>query len=316
MTGFTNKLIDLHHHILPPAYVKSERDRLLRSAPAYAWTLDWTPEFSLEQMDRAGIATAVTSISTFGLNARDPAGKASLARECNEYAAWLRDEYPGRFGMFASLPLPHVREALDEIAYAFDHLNADGVCLMTNYGGLWPGDASFAPIFDALNERGALTFFHPTVSDRCADLIAEIPNAFLEYPFDTTRAIGSLLYSGTISRADRIRFLFSHGGGTLPMVAHRLAMIAQIRPELAARVPNGVLPTLSTLYFDTCSVTNDAAFSALSRIAAMNHIVYGTDSPYGQPPSMRDFEDLRLSDGDLLAIGRGNAASLLHRVGP
>jgi hypothetical protein len=58
------RLIDTHHHIYPPDYVGPNLDRLLKDAsalPASAYT-SWTPQSALEQMDKAGIATAIVSI--------------------------------------------------------------------------------------------------------------------------------------------------------------------------------------------------------------------------------------------------------------
>src|ERR1041384_2688685 len=55
--------IDVHHHFAPPAWVSEVRGRPLLQ-PA---NTTWTPEKSLEDMDRAGAAAAVVSITNPGL---------------------------------------------------------------------------------------------------------------------------------------------------------------------------------------------------------------------------------------------------------
>jgi hypothetical protein len=55
-----------------------------------------------------------------------------LTRECNDYGAKLKRDYPDRFGLFASLPLPDVEGALAEIDYAIDVCQADGFILMAS----------------------------------------------------------------------------------------------------------------------------------------------------------------------------------------
>ena len=148
--------IDTHHHILPPPYLSKERDRIRASAPNHsAQAFDWSPAKALEAMDRAGIATAVTSISAPGIGFGDAAESRRMARECNEFAARMASDHRGRFGVFAALPLPDVDGSLREIEYALDVLKADGVGLMTHYGDLWPGDARLAPVFEEL-EPGEL----------------------------------------------------------------------------------------------------------------------------------------------------------------
>jgi hypothetical protein len=59
--------IDTHHHILPPTYLAEERERILRTVRTDESVLEWSPERSLDEMDRNGIATAVTSISHPGV---------------------------------------------------------------------------------------------------------------------------------------------------------------------------------------------------------------------------------------------------------
>jgi 6-methylsalicylate decarboxylase len=61
-------LIDVHHHIMPPAYAAVVGPGFLARNPHNAaQVLRWTPAGSIEAMDRTGIATSITSISTPGV---------------------------------------------------------------------------------------------------------------------------------------------------------------------------------------------------------------------------------------------------------
>ena len=113
--------IDVHHHLLPPAYVTAAGPALIAQAPDFAFVLrDWSPARSIEAMDQSGIATAITSLSTPGVFSAGAAGARALARACNDFAAGMMRDHPGRFGMFATLPMPDVDGSLAEIAYALD----------------------------------------------------------------------------------------------------------------------------------------------------------------------------------------------------
>src|ERR1700693_6345490 len=102
---------------------QSSRRRRMPARGLRAWR-------SCEAMDRYGIATGILSISTPGPWFGNIEESKRLARECNDYAAEMMREHPGRFGLFAALPLP-ADAALREIEYAFDTLHADGVAVMT-----------------------------------------------------------------------------------------------------------------------------------------------------------------------------------------
>lgn len=126
------RIIDVHHHVYPPIYVTE----LARANQANALTAakDWAVEKSLADMDQAGVATAIGSITTPGVSFADDALARRLARECNEFMARLAADHPGRFGFFAILPWPNADACLQEIAYALDTLHADGIGMLTNYG--------------------------------------------------------------------------------------------------------------------------------------------------------------------------------------
>jgi 6-methylsalicylate decarboxylase len=304
--------IDVHHHIVPPRWLAEERERMSSRAMDFARVAQWTPAMSLEAMDQNGIATAVTSISTVIVRPDAPDAAHGLARECNEFAARLVGDHPGRFGTFALLPLPHVEECLKEIDYAASALKADGYKLQTNYEDKWPGDPAFAPVFDELNRRKATVFFHPTVASCCTGLLPGINPPLMEYPFDTTRAIASLLFGGTFQRCPDIQFIFAHGGGCMPMLAYRIGGLARSRKDLADKLPNGIVPELQKLNFDVVSVTNPPAMAALLKLTTPRRLLFGSDCPYVRiENTVGELQQTGLSAADLAGVERGNALALM-----
>src|SRR5207249_10297019 len=105
--------IDVHHHHTPPPYLAAITARSITGP-----VREWTPEKSLADMDRGGVATALPSITTPALSLLDEADARKLARECNNYSATLVADGTARFGMFAVMPTHHVDATLNEIAYA------------------------------------------------------------------------------------------------------------------------------------------------------------------------------------------------------
>jgi 6-methylsalicylate decarboxylase len=305
--------IDTHHHVYPPRYLAQERERIQKTTHAlFARLLEWTPARALEVMDRNGIATAIASISAPGIWFGDAEAAHRSARECNEYCARLASDHKGRFGQFAAIPLPDVDGSLREIEYLYDTLKADGIALTTNYDDKYPGEDAFTPVFDELNRRKAVVYFHPTAASFAFNRVKDIPPPTIEFPFDTTRTITSLLFSGTFSRCPDIRWIFSHGGGALGMVANRLVGLSRTRPELAARVPGGVKQELSKLYLDVVGVTTPGALHAVLDIVPVSQLLFGTDFPFWAPDiTIKGLAGLKLSATDLQAIERDNALKLL-----
>jgi len=308
--------IDVHHHILPPNYVRLVGDERIGPLLVAGKTPVWTPQHSIEAMDRNGIEKSITSISAPGLWLGDTESTRRLTRECNDYAAKMRQDHPGRFGLFASLPLPDVEGSLREIAYALDELKADGIGLLTNYDGKYPGDVAFAPVFEELNRRKAVVYFHPTEAPCCAAHGVGVPAATLDFPFDTTKAITSMLFAGTFARCRDVRFIFSHAGGTVPFLAERIARL-QVRPEFKASVPDGVMFELKRLFFDTALSANELAFSALLKLVAPEQVLFGSDYPFAPETTMtatvKGLTELGLPAEVLRAIERTNALKLFAR---
>lgn len=303
--------IDIHHHHAPPGFIK-EITRLKTGQHAL---LEWTPQKSIEDMDKAGVMTAMTSLAPPGVWNGDDNAARLLARECNDYAARLVADFPGRFGIFAALPLPDVDASLREVEYAFDVLHADGVGLMTSYGNKWLGDKAFAPVMDELNRRKAVVYTHPTVCPCCKGLIAEVPDHLIEFSTDTTRTIFSLLLTGTAHRCRDINFIFSHAGGTMPYLTERITWWARVHKDVANQLPNGPLPELQRFYYDTAFSANRYALSCLLELVPVSQVLYGTDFPFrSSEENIQGVIDYGFSASDLRKIDRDNALRLLPQL--
>lgn len=307
-------LVDVHHHLFPPAYMKARSGDVAARSRGYTQVLEWTPEKSLAEMDAAGTRTAVLSMTAplwFG----DAPEARALARQTNEYAAGLARDYPGRFGSFAALPLPDVDGSITELGFALDTLKIDGVGLLSNYNDKYLGEPQFEPLLAELDRRSAVAYVHPTVASCCQNLVPSISPAFLELPFDSSRTITSLLYAGAFARYPNIQWIFSHGGGAIPFLADRVSQWAKARPDLAAKLPEGPMAYLRKLNFDTASVTSRPALAALRALVPWNQVLFGTDYPYVNTAVQRDELAANLKDhAALRAIEHGNARRLLPKL--
>lgn len=310
-------LIDTHFHFYPPAYQKAFNDwEDARKLPRSAVQSEWTREKALEAMDQNGIRVSLLSLpSTAGLwfNA-GPEGAASMVRTCNDFGAQMVRDFPGRFGLLAPLSMLDIDVTLKEIEYVFDTLKADGVGLQTNYGDKWLGDAFYRPVFDELNRRKALVYVHPLAAACCANLSVGTFPAVIEVPHDTTRTVTSLLLNGGFARNRDVRWLFSHAGGTIPMMAGRINAFYANSPKRAEFAPDGIENELRKLYYDTANATFAPNMTALMKLVPVSQITFGTDYPYFKLDQFGALRQSGLSESDLQAIGSGNAIKLVPRL--
>lgn len=307
--------IDLHHHFMPPLFEQTAREHKKFISALAGLTI----ARSLETMDRNGVQTSVLSMPSPGVWYNDVPLARRLARENNEYAARAISDHPGRFGMFASLPLPDVEGSLVEVAYALDVLKADGIHMWTSYGDFWLGDARLRPLLEELNRRKAVVYTHPTTPNCCGNLMPDIPTFMVEYGTDTSRTIASLVFSGAASTYPDIRWIFSHAGGTMPFLVERYVLQGRLlkdNPEAMKKIPNGVMYELQRMRFETAQAANPYALGPLTRLVPKTQIYFGTDFPYRDiADNVQGLADCGLlNQKELLDVERANAVRLFPRL--
>ena len=300
--------VDVHHHFLPPRHL--ERILALRESGRPP---QWSAEMSLDQMDRNGVATAVVSIVQPGIWFGNNEEARGLARMCNEYGTQMAKDHPGRFGLFAALPLPDIEGSLREIEYAFDTLHVDGIGLLTQHDGKYLGDPAFAPVLDELNRRKAVVYVHPTQPNCCMGLVKGVTVSTIEYATDSTRTIASVLFSGTAARCPDIRFIFSHGGGTLPFLIGRFERLAAERKD--SFLPQGAGPELRKFYYEVAQANHAGALAALLEIAPLSNVLYGSDYPFRPVSEVTEGVDkYHFTGPQRRAIERENAVRIMPRL--
>jgi len=302
--------IDTHHHIVPASYAAWLRKKGLEAGGLPI--PEWSTDSAIALMDKYRIQTAIMSISTPGVHLGDDDEAREKAREVNEYAADAVRKHPSRFGFFATLCLPDVKGSLDELAYAFDKLHADGVVLLANSRGIYLGDRSFDPLFDELNRRKAVVFIHPSQLYG-VDPVKGMPPFIADFLLDTTRAAVRLAGSGTLDRCPDLKVILSHAGGFVPYAAYRIAGAASPKRDFAEG-----LAQLQKFYFDIAISGSPTALPGLMALAKPDHVLYATDWPYASDAIVGTFtgmyESYSFSDAQRASIDRGNAEALFPRL--
>jgi len=301
--------IDVHHHIAPPGYSSALKAMMRGHAK-------WSPQGSIEEMEKSGIATCFTSLINPGMQAwmGDVENSKKIARLSNEYAATLMRDYPGRFGSFASIPFPDIDGSLREIEYAYDTLKADGIYLWTSYQGRLLGDPAFFPILEELNRRKAIIYTHPATPACCSKIMPYVSINAIEGPVDTTRTMISLVFQGGAAKYPDIRWIFSHSGGVTPFLLSRFQR-EETEKNRKNVMPNGLMHELRKFYYDTAQGHHDGALKALFSIIPPSQVLYGTDYPFWDGRKVTsDFDKAGLSGADRMAIDRENALRLFPRL--
>ncbi|MEU0508022.1 MULTISPECIES: amidohydrolase family protein [Amycolatopsis] len=314
--GVAEGAVDVHSHFLPLVYrqaltgLGSDLPDNIPSLPT------WSAAAQIAGMDTLGIATAILSISSPGVLLPEREATVALARSVNDAGAEIVRGRPDRFGHLASLPLPHVEDSVRELERAFDELGADGITMLTNYAGRYIGDPMFRPVLEELDRRAAVVLVHPTAppNHEAVSFGRMIP--MLEFPFETTRAFTDLVLGGSTRRFPRIRWIVSHAGAALPVLAERVAWVSRLLSSDVAGAD--VHAEFAKLHYDLAGTVLPTQLPALLSWVGGDRVLYGSDMTFTPVEALIPLAE-QLSTTEHLSgryrdVLRGHAELLFPRV--
>lgn len=302
--------IDVHHHFISPAWKKQlAKWNAVHPIQGHETHQSYDAVKDIAAMDKDGTAISFLSVTTPGMWFGDIDETRRVVREQNDYGAQLVRDYKGRFGHFATVPLPDVEAALREIAYAYDTLKVDGISLITSYNDKWLGDKTFAPMWDELNRRKAVVYIHATAPGCCyyGNFVESVPGPIpLEFNSDLARAIASVISSGIAARTPDVTYIWSHGGGSI--WAQRYINANDLANPTD---PKSKMFHLRRFYYDTAAANDSLHLGILKLAIPVSQILFGTDYPWGSAAATAaGLQRSGLNAAELRAIGRENALKI------
>ncbi|KAH7320280.1 hypothetical protein B0I35DRAFT_431084 [Stachybotrys elegans] len=304
--------IDVHHHIIPPAFAKAwsedpKQSQGMKLPP-------WTPEHSLEFMKRHDIGFSIVSLGAPATSIGSGESTTSFCRQMNEYSAELCKQYPDKFGFFATLPsLEDTEGCIGEIRYAVEELGANGVNILTSYGDKYLGHADFQPIWDELNRLKTVVFIHPGIESPI-DAITEpgmLPKPIFDWTHETTRAAIHLISTNTLKPRPGVKVILPHGGGTLPYIANRVAQLGSAFKLFAdGKTAEEFLEEVRGFYYDVAFAGYEEPLGLLLGFVKPGHLLYGTDYPFGREDMVKQQLDAL---GKVLEVQSEGVAQSVYR---
>ncbi len=267
----------------------------------------------ISDMDKAGVDVAVVSLTCPNVYWGGEAISLRAAQLVNDSMSAAQRSFPDRIRWMASLPWQYPDRALAELDRACA-TGAVGVMVLANIDGASLSDPKFDEVWAEIDRRALPVLVHPSAPPgiEALDLARHYLVATVGFTFDTTLAVGRLIFDGFLDRFPNLKLIAAHAGGALPYLVSRMDHWHRTYEELRQHAPDAPSEYARRVYFD--SVTYDRrALELCVAIAGPDHVMYGSDYPHkvGDMSGCLELVDT-LSDSVASAIRGGNAERIFQ----
>ena len=318
--------IDLHHHFFPEEFIgqgkklypdwsirQDAQGRRWATYPSGSFPLS-SPEERLTEMDALGIDIAVIAIP--GINNFLSSKDLGLYRLINDYLSDLAKQYPQRFKSLAMVPLDDVGLAIEELGRAIEQKGMSGIALGSNILGRPLDSPEFLPFFEEVNRRGLAIILHP--GEPAGSQVMRQHNliTLVGFPFETSLAATRLVLSGYLERFPNINLVLPHLGGAVPYLLERVDFHYWEHGGNYPGLSQAPSLYLKKLYYDTAIGYHMPALRCAYESVGADHLVFGTDYPFGfitgfTEKTIASLEKLGLSAEQKEKIYSANALKIL-----
>jgi aminocarboxymuconate-semialdehyde decarboxylase len=240
----------------------------------------WSPEKRIEECDAQNLDVQVLSTVPVMFNYW------ARSQDCADTSKFLNDgiaeiilKYPQRFIGLGTVPLQDTNLAVKELERCKE-IGLVGVQIGSNVNQLNLSEPQFFDFFKACESLSMAIFVHPWEMMGEAQMRKYWLPWLVGMPAETSRAICSLIFSGTLEKCPNLRICFSHGGGSFPSTIGRIEHGFEVRPDLCT-IDNPVNPQeyVRKIYYDSL-VHSPEMLRFLVDLAGAERVALGTDYPF------------------------------------
>ena len=332
--------IDVYNHILPKPYF----DKMTSMSEKGAYMMKRVTDIPMlydvkarfEKIDQFGEDyVQILSLNLPPLEViAGPEDSPELARVANDSMAEVVSDHPHRFpGFVASLPLNNIEATLEETDRAIKTLGAKGIQIGSNVNGRPLDDPEFNPLWAKMAEYDLPIWLHPTRS------AGDIPDYQTEqrsyydmwwvfgWPYETSVAMGRLVFSGIFDRHPDIKIIAHHMGGMVPYFEGRVGPgLDQLGKRNDDPIDVGAQAKLEKrpfdyfrmFYADTAVFGSIAATECGLAFFGSDRVLFASDAPFDPErgsgyirETLRVIDNITASREDKQKIYEDNARRLL-----
>ena len=198
----------------------------------------------------------------------------------NDSMAAGQADHPARIRWLASLPWEYPEPALAELARACGR-GAVGVMVLANVAGRHLTEAAFAPIWQAIDDRGLPVLLHPSEPPGTPemDMRAYSLASTVGFMFDTTLALTRMIFDGFLDRYPNLKIIAAHAGATAPYLAGRMDRSWEMTVPGKATISIPPSEYLRRVYYDAVTYQQEALELCIA-VGGADKVMYGSDYPH------------------------------------
>ncbi len=318
---YNSKAVNEKIRTIYEQYGTEEEKKSIRTPGDPAQGVDELGAERIAYMDAHGIDAQIVSYAS-GLPATmEPEYSVELCRDVNNEMAEKAAAYPGRFYLFAHLPLGDGKEAARELERCVKELGFVGAMLSGHYHDLPYDDEHYFPIFEKAQELDVPIYLHPgivspVITDRYYKgnwdprTTALLSRFGVGWHYDVGMQVLRMMFAGVFDRLPQLKIMIGHWGELVSFYMYRTDEIPQEITGLKKKISDYFK---ENIYVNPSGMLYEEQFRYCLETFGADHITWGEDYPYRKKETIRSFlENFNLTEEEKEKIAHGNVEKLLR----